>query len=251
MKTKPTMWLILGLLALGLNETHAQAPNEQELRMREALTSPERSDANKSRDEGRKPIQVIQFLGIKSGDTVVDVIAGGLWYTEVLSAAVGPQGKVYSQNGAFMTERPGFLEEETMLDERLGNVQPIHGDLPDGIAGQADAAITALNFHDVYNREGELGAEKFLAGVFESLKPGGVFGLIDHVGVEGQDNAQLHRVRIDIARAALEQAGFVVEAESDLLRNPEDSHTQGIRESGLRWHTDRMLFRARKPNQAE
>ena len=248
MKTKPTAWLMLGLLVLGLNATHVQAQNEQELRMREALASPERSDENKSRDEGRRPMQVIQFLGIKTGDTVVDVIAGGLWYTEVLSAAVGPEGKVWSQNGPFMVERPGFLEMETALDERLGNVQPIHGDLPDGIAGQADAAITALNFHDVYNREGEAGADRFLAGVYASLKPGGVFGLIDHVGVDGQDNAQLHRVGINVARAALERAGFVIEAESDLLRNPQDSHTQGIRESGLRWHTDRMLFRARKPN---
>ena len=239
--------LSMVVLTLGPYPLFAQTQNGQEIRMHEALMAPERSEENKSRDEGRKPIQVIQFLGIKTGDTVVDVIAGGGWYDEVLSAAVGPVGKVYSQNPAFFTERPGFLEAEATLDKRLGNVEPVHGDLPDGIAGKADAAITALNFHDVYNRGGEEAGVSFLKGVYDSLKPGGVFGLIDHIGVSGQDNAKLHRVPIEAAKAALLKAGFVIEAESDLLRNPQDNHTLFMRDPSLRWHTDRMLIRARKP----
>jgi len=99
----------------------------------------------------------------------------------------------------------------------------------------------------MYNRNGEEGAVKWVESVYQALKPGGVFGVIDHVGVEGQDNTQLHRVPIAMVREVLEKAGFTVEAESDLLRNPQDDHTQFIRTEGLRWHTDRMLIRARKP----
>lgn len=247
MKLTRPICLAIALLACGLCASLAQAQDEQQMRIEKALASPERSDEAKSRDEGRKPLQVIQFLGIKTGDKVVDVIAGGDWYTEVLSAAVGPQGKVYSQNPPYFTGRPGFLDSEQALVGRLGNVQPIHGDLPDDIVGQADAAITALNFHDIYNHNGEDGAVKWLEGVYQALKPGGVFGVIDHIGIEGQDNTKLHRVPIAVVRDVLEKAGFTIEAESDLLRNPDDDHTRYIRAEGLRWHTDRMLIRARKP----
>jgi len=247
MKLMRLTWLFATALALGPLPLAAQTQNAQEIRLQEALSSPARSDENKSLDEGRKPIQVIQFLGIKTGDTVVDVIAGRGWYDEVLSAAVGPGGKVYSQNSEYHIKQPGFLEAEKALDQRLGNVEPIHGALPDGIAGKADAALTALNFHDVYNRGGEEVGVKFLKGVYDSLKPGGVFGLIDHIGISGQDNAKLHRVPIEAAKAALLKAGFVIEAESDLLRNPQDNHTLFIKDPSLRWHTDRMLIRARKP----
>lgn len=241
----PAAGLVLGCLVTAA----AQAQHdEQAMRIHKALMAPERSADNKSRDEGRKPAEVIKFVGIKTGETVVDVIAAGGYYDEVLSAAVGPSGKVYSQNPDFFTKRPGFMEEEKALDKRLGNVEPIHGDLPDGIAGKADAAITALNFHDVYNRGGEEAGVKFLKGIYDSLKPGGVLGFIDHIGVAGQDNAKLHRVQPEAAKAALMKAGFTIEAESDLLRNPKDSHALINRDPSIRWHTDRMVIRARKPN---
>src|SRR5262252_3793171 len=88
---------VLGMLA---HAAHAQ--DEQVTRMRTALAAPERSQENKARDAARKPIETVQFLGIKTGDTVVDMIAESGWLTEVLSAAVGPKGHVYSQNPPFL-----------------------------------------------------------------------------------------------------------------------------------------------------
>ena len=227
----------------------AHAQDEQVARMRTALASPDRPAEDKERDAVRKPIEVVQFLGIETGMTALDVIAVGGWFTEVLSAAVGPTGKVLSQNPMFFVQREGFAEREVERNERLGNVQAVHGDLPEaGIDGQADAAVTALNLHDIYNGQGgEAAAVAMLKGIYDALKPGGVLGLIDHTGIAGQDNAAFHRIQPAQARDALTKAGFTIEAESDILANPADDHAKGVRDPSIARHTDQFLIRARKP----
>jgi predicted methyltransferase len=227
----------------------AQAQEDQAARMRTALASPERAAENRARDAARKPIESVQFLGIKAGDTVVDMIAVGGWFTEVLSAAVGPTGHVYSQNPPFV---PASDAEKAML-KRLGNAEAVRVPLAQaGIVAKADAIVTAMNLHDIYNGfnnqpAGEPAAVAFLKPLFNALKPGGVLGVIDHVGVAGQDNAKLHRMQPQQARDALKKAGFVLEAESNLLANPADNHSKGVLDPALRGHTDQFLFRARKP----
>jgi predicted methyltransferase len=241
-------WILVGI-ALAATVGSAQAQNDPIARLRAALASPERSAENKARDAARKPVEVIQFLGVANGMTALDVWAVGGWYTEVLSAAVGPTGKVYSQNPEFFTGREGFIEAESARNERLGNVAPIHGDVQTGnIDGQVDVAITNDNVHDMYNRGGEEAVMPLFRGVYAALKPGGVFGVIDHVGIAGQNNAQLHRMDLDAARAMLVKAGFTIEAESDLLRNPADDHTRGPTDASLGGNSDRFLIKARKPN---
>jgi predicted methyltransferase len=242
-------WIFVAIALVASVGGSAQAQDEQTARLRAALASPERSAENKARDAARKPVEVIQFLGIEDGMTALDVWAVGGWYTEVLSAAVGPSGKVYSQNPAFFTSREGFIDAESARNERLGNVAPIHGDVQTGgINGQVDVAITNDNLHDMYNRGGAEAAMPLIKGVYDALKPGGVFGVIDHVGIAGQDNAQLHRMDLDAARAMLVEAGFTIEAESDLLRNPADDHTRGPNDASLGGNSDRFLIKARKPN---
>jgi predicted methyltransferase len=245
---KPTSWT-LAVCALGsLLGAVAQAQqDEQAARMTTALTSAARPAEDKDRDAARKPIQTVQFLGIKTGDTVIDAIAAGGWFTEVLSAAVGPNGKVLAQNPQFFVSQQGFVEREKARHDRLKNVQAVHGELAAaGIVAQADAAVTALNLHDLYGQQnGEAGAVAFAKGIYDALKPGGMFGVIDHVGVEGQNNAQFHRIQIAQARDVLTKAGFRIEAESDILRNPSDDHTKPVFEMQRR--TDQFLIRARKP----
>lgn len=225
----------------------AHAQDDQVARMRTALAASARPAEDKERDAVRKPIETIQFLGIRSGQTVIDVIAAGGWFTEVLSAAVGPTGKVLAQNPDFFVQREGFVANEKARHDRLSNVQAVHGELAANDVKGADAAITALNLHDLYNgQNGETTAVAFAKGVFDALKPGGVFGVIDHVGIAGQNNAQFHRIQVAQAKDVLTKAGFVIEAESNLLANPADDHTKGVRD--MAGHTDQLLLRARKPN---
>ena len=245
---KQASWALALCVLGGALSSVANAQNEQVTRMKAALASPDRPQAEKDRDAARKPIETIQFAGIKTGQTVLEVIAVGGWFTEVLSAAVGPTGKVYAQNPTFFTGRPGFAEAEKARDDRLKNVTPIHGDLPDAsLTGKADAALTALNLHDIYNGPGgEAAAVALCKGVYDDLKPGGTFTVIDHVGIAGQDNAMFHRIQLAQAKEVLTKAGFKIDAESDLLKNPKDDHTKGVRDPSVAGHTDQFLIRAKK-----
>lgn len=213
----------------------------------------ERSEEDRARDAGRKPAEVIAFLGIGPGMKVLDAIAASGWYSEVLAEAVGPDGKVYAQNPEFVLKfREGANDKALtarLADGRLPNVERIDGELAEApIAdGSLDAAFTALNFHDIYDGSGEEAALGFLVLIAKKLKPGGVLGLIDHVGIAGQDNEKLHRIEKSLVEAVIEKSPLVLEAESDVLANPADDHTQGVFAPGLRGQTDRFLFRLRKP----
>jgi len=244
---KQTSWALALCVLGGALSSVANAQNEQVTRMKAALASPDRPAKDKERDAARKPIETVQFAGIKTGQTVLEVIAVGGWFTEVLSAAVGPTGKVYAQNPTFFTGRPGFAEAEKAQDDRLKNVTPIHGDLPDpNLKGKADVALTAQNLHDIYNSQGEDAAVALFKGVYEDLKPGGTFIVIDHVGIAGQDNKMFHRIELSQAKAVLTKAGFKIDAESDLLKNPKDDHTKGVRDPSVQGHTDQFMIRAKK-----
>ena len=238
-----TSWLVTGL-ALGAGFSVA-ALAELAPGFAEALSSAERPAEEKARDASRKPEEVLSFVGIEAGMTVLELFAGGGWYTEALSAAVGPEGMVYAQNPERFRER--VAEAAAARAARLENVEVFYTVGSDiGLPAQADAAFTALNLHDYANRGDETGLA-FLRGIYDSVVPGGTLGVVDHVGVAGQDNAELHRMEASKARKLLTAAGFVVEAESLILTNPADDHSLGIRDPSIRYNTDRMLIRARRP----
>jgi predicted methyltransferase len=240
--------ILLALAALGALAPIGHAQDEQVARMRAALAAPDRPAENKARDADRKPIESVQFFGIETGDTVIDMIAAGGWFTEVLSAAVGPSGKVYSQNPPFLVQQ----EAETALHQRLGNVVAVHASLAEARAENVDAIVTAQNLHDIYNGYAdqpgsETAAVDFVKALYAALKPGGVLGVIDHVGIAGQDNKALHRMLPQQARDVLTKAGFTIEAESPLLANSADDHTKIVIDPSIRGRTDQFALRARKP----
>jgi predicted methyltransferase len=218
-----------------------------------ALANPTRSQTDRDRDADRKPAELMAFFGVERGMTVIDVVAAGGYLTDVLSTAVGPTGKVYSQNPpAFLKFNNGAYDKALatrLADNRLPNVVRVDADLPASSqipAGSVDFAITALNLHDIYNRDAAAG-QKFLKDVFTTLKPGGVFGVIDHAGNAGAENTKLHRMQKSDAIAAAKAAGFMVEAESNLLAHPADDHTKGPFDPALRGKTDQFILKLRKP----
>jgi predicted methyltransferase len=216
------------------------------------LSSGDRAETDKARDAGRRPAEVVSFLGVKPGMTVIDVLAASGYYTEVLSVAVGDSGKVYAQNNDFILQmREGSNEKAIsarLAGSRLKNVERLNREVADlGLAaGSVDFVFTALNFHDVYNRGGKEGTAAFLAAISEVLKPGGMLGIVDHDGNPGNDNNELHRMQMADAVAAVEAAGFVVDATSDLLRNADDDRSAFVFKEGMRGKTDRFVLRLRK-----
>ncbi|MDC0237397.1 SAM-dependent methyltransferase [Gammaproteobacteria bacterium] len=212
-----------------------------------------RPESDTGRDAGRKPAEVLHFLGLQENAIVMDVMASSGYYTEVLAHAVGSEGTVYAQNPPMMLKyRDGFYDKalaQRLKDGRLTNVVRLDRDMGDlGIPLESvDLAITALNFHDIYNSAGESAALELLSQVYGLLKPGGVFGVIDHAGNPEGDNNRLHRMDEAAMRGLIARSAFQLDGSGDLLRNPKDDRTGGVFAPDIRGNTDRFLFRLRKP----
>jgi predicted methyltransferase len=216
--------------------------------------SASRADADKARDAGRKPAYVVEFLGIDEGMTVIDLIAAAGYYTEVLSHAVGASGTVYMQNPpASLTGERGARTagaiDTRLANNRLANVERLNRDFSDlGLArNSVDAAILALEMHEMTNSGSNARITEFLSALFAVLKPGGILGVIEHSSSPDNDNTALHRGSEVATIAAAEAAGFTVVATSNLLRNPEDDRSKMVFDSSVRGKTDRFVLKLQKP----
>lgn len=203
----------------------------------EKLNSDARPAEDRARDGVRRPYQVLEMAGIEEGMTVADIISGGGWYVRVLSLAVGPEGTVYSQGLGGRGEPPADILA-------MRNVEPVSAvsDIP---ANSLDVLIFALESHHFV---GEAGADMY-GQIYAALKPGGVLIVTDHIADADNENfASLHRIPIEVARQTITAAGFIIEAESDILRNNVDDHSRMIFDPLLGRNTDRFLFVVRKPS---
>lgn len=225
--------------------------------LRRAISGPDRDVTDFVRDQVRKPVEVLDFLGIETGMTVLDLYAAGGYYTFILSKAVGPDGIVYAQNTPrglrFEEDRQDITQGEA-LDNKiragdLTNVRQVIRRLEDiGLVEESlDLVIVAQTLHDYFNPNPERALEMLLK-LKTLLKPGGVVGITDHVGLAGRDNRDLHRMEIQQAIDIAEEAGFQVET-SDLLRTRSDDHSRNIFDPRLNRNTDRFLLKLQKPAQ--
>ncbi|NIW25374.1 MAG: class I SAM-dependent methyltransferase [Gammaproteobacteria bacterium] len=221
--------VLIGLSAGLAMSAQAVAPD-----FLDKLAADARPAEDKGRDGSRRPYQVMQLLDVQAGMTVVDVAAGGGWYTEVLSAAVGPSGTVIADFGP-----RGNMQERQARADRLGNVEAIFEGLAAAGTGVADRAVTALSLH---HRNAA-----FLREIYEVLKPGGMAVVIDHEGSPGMDNDELHRMLKADAQSWIEEAGFEIIEDSDLLHTSADDHSMYIMAPELGRDTDRFLFLVRRP----
>jgi predicted methyltransferase len=220
-----------------MNASAAVAPD-----FMEKLTAESRPLEDRVRDGARRPYQVMQLLGVDAGMTLLDVGAGGGWFTRVLSAATGSGGKVIAQFGPRALQRENGQAEKS-LAASLGNTEAFFGNVADLPAGSVDAAVTALNMHHM-NAER---AGPYLKDIFNVLKPGGRVAIIDHVGLREVDNSRLHRIVPADVRAWITQAGFEIATESDILRTTADDHKLSVDDPILGRDIDQFLFIARKP----
>lgn len=230
--------LIAAAMAAGVAGTaKALAPD-----FMDKLEAESRPLEDRMRDGARRPYQVMMLLGVEEGMTVVDVGAGGGWYTRVLSAAVGPSGKVLAQFGPRALSQNNGQAQRDMASQ-LGNVEPVFVNVAEMGENVADVAVTGLNVHHM-NAENGLA---YMQGLLRILKPGGLAAISDHVGDPAINNAQLHRVPIANVRGWIEQAGFEIVEESNILRQAADDHTLSATDARLGRNADVFLFIVRKP----
>jgi predicted methyltransferase len=225
--------------------------------IRDAVNAPDRSEADKSLDAGRKPEQMLAFFGIRPGMKVADLFAGGGYTTELLARVIGPAGTVYSQNPAFP---PEFQQIEQAWTERLKNpvlknVIAVHkgfdaADLLPVPPGSLDAVLMNMNYHDLVLRG--VDRAKVNAAVYTALKAGGVYAIVDHSAKDGSGatDVGLHRIDEKFLINEVQQAGFTLAARSSALRHPEDDRTWGASPRVVgerRGTTDRFMLIFKKP----
>lgn len=251
---------LLGLALFGaLTLAHASMPVPAYVAA--AVADGARPAADMQSDVDRKPAELVTFAGIKPGDKVIDLMPGGGYFTRIFSKVVGPQGHVYAVVPESMAEgRPKALDPIKAIVAAYGNtslmVQPYE---QLGAPSSLDVVWTSQNYHDVYGAvsvfavKGNSGPEeaaKLDAAVFKSLKPGGVFVVVDHAAEPnsgGRDTGTLHRIDPATVIAQAQAAGFVLEARSDLLSNPKDAHDKLIFAPEIKGHTDKFVLKFRKP----
>jgi predicted methyltransferase len=219
-----------------------------------AVADASRPAADKERDVNRKPAESVAFAGVKQGDKVGELMPGGGYFTRVLSKAVGAKGVVYAMAPTPAAPPAGAAPRPNALatlaaEPGYGNIKLASMDVTAKLPEPVDVMWTSQNYHDFANRsDADLAALNKM--VFDALKPGGVFLVIDHASAPGAGKTAtrtLHRIDPEAVKKDLAAAGFVFESESKLLQNPKDPHSAAAHDASFRGMTDQFMLKFRKP----
>ena len=221
-----------------------------------AVADAGRPEGDRQRDADRKPAETLLFAGVQPGNQVVELVPGGGYYTRLLSKVVGKHGKLYAVAPAPRADAPAGEPDRTApvkaiaADPRYANVtvlvQPIRSlVLPE----KADVVWTSQNDHDVHNVAG-LDLLAFNKSIYDALKPGGRYFLIDHsaaADASADVTSTLHRIDSELVKREVLAAGFVLEESSALLRNAADPRSAAVFDPAIRGKTDQFMLKFRKP----
>jgi predicted methyltransferase len=220
-----------------------------------AVADSNRPDADKQRDANRKPAETLAFAGVKPGAQVAEFFPGGGYFTRIFSKAVGAKGHVY----ALVPERPADAPADMpdmaarvkaiAADSNYTNVTVTVQPLSKLAAPvPVDLVWTSQNYHDLHNVAG-VDAVAFNKLMFDSLKPGGIYLVLDHAATAGsgaRDTKTLHRIDPETVKTEVQAAGFKLVGSSDLLSRS-DTHTLKVFDPVIRGKTDQFILKFRKP----
>jgi predicted methyltransferase len=252
-----TGWYLTALLSLlmcsiGRADTLPPTPGSVEA----AISDPRRPDDQVKLDVNRTPAVSVVFSEAKAGDRIADVMSGNGYFTRILSDVVGPSGHVYAyiptEQIAHCSPREIAGTQAIVRDSSFRNVTLLTGSLTAfRMPEKLDLIWMSQSYHDLHDSFlGPANVALFNKTLFDALRPGGVFLVIDHVAAPGsglRDTETLHRIDPIRMQNEIEAAGFVLESQSDALRNTDDDHKRAIFDPNIRGRTDQVLLRFRKP----
>lgn len=223
----------------------------------QALADAGRPKADRERDAARKPGETLAWAGVRPGMKVADLIPGGGYFTRIFSKIVGPRGHVYAYVPDELTKlakRPPAVNA-IAADANYRNVSVILRLLGQfGAPEKLDMVFTAQNYHDMHDSfMGPADLAVVNRAIFASLKPGGVYIVIDHSAPPGsglRDTESLHRIDAEAVKREVLAAGFIFEGETRILRNPKDDRTLSVFDPKIRGNTDQFAYKFRKPRSA-
>lgn len=208
-----------------------------------AIAAPARPAEDKARDDLRKPAELLAFAGVRPGIKVGELLPGGGYFTRIFAHAIGPRGRVHAWLPAAIPDK--YVTRFEPVTKAYANVTLQRSETfsaPEPL----DLVWTSQNYHDLYLRGGNATATN--AAVFQALKPGGVYLVIDHRGNPGTGISEadtLHRIEESRVITDVEQAGFVLADESMALRRADDDHTAKVFD--LHDRTDQFVLKFVKP----
>jgi predicted methyltransferase len=219
-----------------------------------AVANPARPDADRQRDDARKPADVIAFAGLKPGQSIADFIPGTGYYSRIFSGVVGGKGHVYA---FYPAELKNFIKQPLPavdqkpfagFDNVTARVAPANEFAP---PVKLDMVWISDNYHDLHDPFfAPADLAKVNAAVFGALKSGGVYLVLDHAAEAGsglRDTNTRHRIDEATVKTEVEAAGFKLAGESEALKNPADTHLVAIFDPSIRGHTDQFVLKFRKP----
>jgi predicted methyltransferase len=219
-----------------------------------AIADPARPESDRNRDAARKPVESLQFSGVKPGDAVADFNAGAGYFTRLFSDVVGNRGHVYAIEPVEIQQ---YIAKSTaeLQDYAAGHrnitvsvetaLQSLH------LPAELDLFWISQNYHDLHNKYfGPVDIVAFNKAVFDALKPGGAYVVLDHRAAPGAPadvTETLHRIDPSTVRREVEAAGFVFDSDSELLANAADPRTIKVFDKSVQGHTDQFILKFRKP----
>ena len=232
----------------------AQAANEIESKINAALAAESRPMADRVRDENRAPLETLNFFGMKDDMRVLELIPGGGWYTRVLAPVLSENGKLYvSLRTDHVREeilnQPGF--EQVQVVETTGNVHRPKGSrvylIDDFDFGLSDLDMV-LTFRNMHNFDAS-GRARINKAAFAVLKPGGLYGIVDHTRRHMEMDNRENRRRLDPVLAIKEvlEQGFELVDFSDLHFRADDELEYEVGRRSVSGNTDRFTLLFRKP----
>ena len=218
-----------------------------------ALNDPARKD-DAADDARRHAADVVNFAGVRPGDSVLELVPGHGYWTRIFSGVVGAKGHVYTvwPHGMDKYAAKSIAKWQDLVKQPPYTNVSILQQADDQLSAPlpVDVVFTAQNYHDYHDKfMGPVDMGKFNKQVFDALKPGGVFVVIDHVANAGDTGATEDQHRIDpaVVKQEVEAAGFVFDGSSDALKNPADDHKAKVFDPSIQGHTDQFIFRFKKP----
>jgi predicted methyltransferase len=228
-----------------------EAPADTASPIAAAVAHEARPAADREREVNRDPRGVLEFAGLQPGMRVLDLAAGGGYYSEIIANVVGAEGHVTLHNPPWLVAKFGDMGiPERLQKPNMANVRYLEAPLealelePNSI----DVAMIVLFYHDTYWQKTDRAAMN--KGVLSALAPGGRFIVIDHhaeAGSGARDVETIHRIDVEEVKRDVLAAGFELESESAVLRHPEDDRSKGVFSPGTRGQTDRFVLRFWKP----
>jgi len=221
-----------------------------------AVADPARPATDRERDADRKPAECVAFAGLKPGQSVVDLIPGGGYFTRIFSAVVGPKGHVYAVAPPKRPDAPADRPEpaaavkQIAADAHYANVAvSVEKVAALALPPNVDMVWTSQNYHDVHNVP-NIDLAAFNKAVLAALKPGGTYIVIDHAAESGsgfRDTSTLHRIDPEAVKNEVIAAGFEFVGSSDVVASAADDHKLAIFDKSLHDKTDRFVLKFRKP----